>query len=137
LLHVHINALELFVVFLSLKRWGPLLSGEHVLIRSDNLATVSALNKSTSRGVALMPIVREIFWLSVEYNLLISSSYIQGSHNVLADRISRMHSSVEANKARFLLAGGTNATVVCKNHMSKLAFDFLQISWISDSKRYS
>jgi hypothetical protein len=134
-LHVHINALDLFVVFLSLRRWGALLSGAHVLIRSDNFATVSALNKSTSRGVALMPIVREIFWLGVEYNLLISSSFIKGAHNVLADRISRMHSSMEANDARFLLAGGSDSIITCKNHMSKQAFDFLQISWISDSKR--
>jgi hypothetical protein len=137
LLHVHINALELFIVFLALKRWGSLLAGAHVLIRSDNFATVSALNKSTSRGVALMPIIREIVWLCVEYNLLISSSYIEGAQNVLADRISRLHSMPEAIEARFLLTGNSTSHVICKNHMSKQAFDFLQMSWISDSKRCS
>jgi hypothetical protein len=104
-----------------------------VLVRSDNLTAVSALNKSTSRGVALMPIIREIFWLGVEYNLVVSSMHIPGEQNLLADRISRLHSLSHANDARYLLAGGSDAIVTCKNHMSKAAFDYLQNVWISGS----
>ena len=53
----HINVLELFTILLALIRWGPQLAGSHVLIRSDNSVTVAALNKTTSKGSEIMPLV--------------------------------------------------------------------------------
>ena len=50
---------------LSLIRWGELLAGSTVIIRSDNIYTVSALNKSTSWSTEIMLLVRQIFWLCV------------------------------------------------------------------------
>jgi hypothetical protein len=129
LLLAHINVLELFTVFLALRRWGPLWSGQHVLIRSDNVATVSSLNKSTSRGVELMPIIREIFWICVEHDVMISSVHIPGKLNILADKISRLHDLDEACFARHLLAGGLDTPVFCKGHMTESSFLWLQSIW--------
>jgi hypothetical protein len=99
------------------------------LIRSDNTATVSALNKATSRGIELMPIVCEIFWLSVKHDIKITGSYIPGRDNVLADKISRLHTVFEANVARFLLSGMTDSVVCCRSNMSCASFDWLQSNW--------
>ncbi|KAI2646378.1 ORF V: Enzymatic polyprotein [Labeo rohita] len=40
----HINCLELLAVLLALRRFRPLIQGKHVLVRSDNTATVAYIN---------------------------------------------------------------------------------------------
>jgi hypothetical protein len=125
----HINELELFTVFLALKRWGARLKDVHVKIRSDNSATVACLQKSTSRSKDLMRWVREIFWLSVEHNILITSAHIPGHLNLLADRISRLSDYSLAMDARLLLANFSLEMITCKDHMSISAFLSLQESW--------
>ena len=125
----HINELELLCVYLSLMRWGAELSHKHVCVRSDNMTTVSALNKSTSRSVAIMPLVREIVWVCVKYGITVTSRHIPGVENVFADRLPRLDSFDEACEARIILADFTQNVVFCKNHMSLMAFIFLQESW--------
>jgi hypothetical protein len=61
----------------------------------------------------MMHIVRDIFWLSVKHDVKITGSFIPGKSNVLADKISRLHSVFDANVARFLLSGMTDALVYC------------------------
>ena len=87
------------------------------------------MNKSTSRSKALMPIIREIFWLSVEYNITVSASYIAGKLNVLPDRISRLDQLLCAYDARFLLAGFGREVVYCSTNMSFSSFIWLQERW--------
>ncbi len=41
----HINCLELWAVHLSLRQFRPLLFGKHVLVRTDNTAAVSYINR--------------------------------------------------------------------------------------------
>jgi hypothetical protein len=125
----HINVLELLTVVVALKRWGPVLAGNHVRIRSDNTATVAALNKSTSRSSLLMPLVREIFWLCVEFDVALSCVYIPGKENILADRLSRMHNYEDAMDARLLLANFSDNLVMCVNQMSIKTFLYLQGIW--------
>ena len=98
-------------------------------IRSDNSATVSALNKSTSRSAEMMPWVREIFWISVEFDFKISSVHIPGKLNVLADRISRLSDLNSAMDARLLLANFSSSMVICNEHMTIDSFCSLQAKW--------
>ena len=127
----HINVLELFTVLLSLIKWGERLSGSHVIIRSDNVVTVSALNRSTSRGTEIMPLIRQIFWLCVKHDIIITGQFIPGKLNILADRISRLEEVDSANQARFILANFDDVRLVaCVEHMSKAAFVWLQGQWI-------
>jgi hypothetical protein len=132
----HINVTELFTVVLALRRWGPQLVDCHVRIRSDNSATVAALNKSTSRSDSLMPHIREIFWLCVQYNISISSVHIPGSENVLADRISRMSSLREAYESRLLLANFSSSLIAVKGHVSYATFIDFQDEWIRSSLNF-
>ncbi len=41
----HINCLELWAVHLALRQFWPLLLGKHVLVRTDNTAVVSYINR--------------------------------------------------------------------------------------------
>jgi hypothetical protein len=129
----HINELELATVVIALRRWGSQLAHCHVRIRSDNMATVSALNKSTSRCSALMPHIQEIFWLCVKFDLTISCVHIAGVKNILADRLSRLNEFEMAIEARMLLAGFVDAIITCRGHISSSTFVYLQEVWTQAS----
>jgi hypothetical protein len=129
----HINVLELFTVVLASCRWGPSLCNSHVRVLSDNMATVAALNKSTSRSVSLMPCIREIFWICVKFNITVSCVHIPGKFNTLADRISRLHSFSEACDARIMLANFSSSLVSCRFHLTEDCFNFLQKAWMRTS----
>jgi hypothetical protein len=97
----HINVFELFVVLIAALRWGPSWSGSHVVVRTDNLAAMAAIIKGSSRSVQMMPIVCELFWLSVRHDFLLYSVHLPGKINVLADRILRLDVLESACEARY------------------------------------
>ena len=104
-------------------------------MRTDNVTAMSALNKGTSRCKDLMPIVREIFWLSIKYDFVISSFFVPGVLNVLADRVSRLDDPMHAVEASELLDVNLFDGSCC-NHMSNDSFNFLQGLWMSGSNGY-
>jgi hypothetical protein len=128
----HINVLELKSVVVAAARWGPVWSGQHILVRSDNMATVAAINKTSSRSVELLELVRELFWLSVIYKFKITARYLPGIENIMSDRISRLSAVLSAHEARLLLMGGGPGVIYCKGHMSYQAFLYLQMCWRAD-----
>lgn len=123
----HITFLELYAVFLSVKRWGKLWAGRHIVVRSDNQAAVAAVNKATSKSADLMLIIRELFWLSVQGDFRLTAQYIPGADNIMADRLSRLSEPRCALQALHLLNGG--GTCYAHNHMSYAAFLSLQMAW--------
>jgi hypothetical protein len=125
----HINIFELKTVLESAKRWGPRWAGLHIQVRSDNTATVAAINKGTSRSEDLLSFVHELFWLSVKFNFKLSARHISGQCNVLADRLSRLDSVSEAHDARLILTNFTQDIVSCKSHMTPISFIYLQDCW--------
>ena len=128
LVNSHINVLELETVHVAAELWGKAWSGKHIMVRSDNSATVSAINKGTSRGPELMLIVQKLFWLSVRYGFKLTASYIPGPLNVLSDRISRLHTPCAAMEAKSFL-NCVHDEVECFGHMSYQAFSHLQSWW--------
>ena len=128
----NINLLELQSVMIAVRRWGHTWCGKHLRVVSDNVATVAAVNNSTSRSEQLMPIVRELFWSSVEHSFRLSAIHIPGKDNLLSDRLSRLHDSSAALDARYLLTLNNFDIVVCKNHLTWDAFVSLQSHWLED-----
>jgi hypothetical protein len=131
----HINVLELEMVNQAALRWGERWSGRHVLIRSDNAATVAAINKGSTRSVELLRIVEKLFWLSVKFGYKLTASFIPGIDNVLADRISRMIDPIFAVNTQNLLTNGSCETVTCKGHMSYSSYLLLQEMWSWERSR--
>ena len=121
--------LELKTVLVAARRWGASWSGSHVLVRSDNFATVAAINNTTTRSPPLLAIVKELFWLSVQYNFRLSSKHLPGKLNVFSDKLSRLHEVFSANSARVMLQGSSPDCVLCKGKMTYSAYMSLQRWW--------
>ena len=87
---LHINLKELFTVCLSAVRWAPQWSRQHVIVYTDNMATMCMINKGSSRNVVAMSWLRGLFWLSACHNFHLTARYIPGKLNMLSDTISRL-----------------------------------------------
>jgi hypothetical protein len=125
----HINVLEMLTVLLAIQRWGPCLRGTHFVVRSDNMTTLAALNKGTSRSREIMPLVREVFWLSVKFDFVLTCVFLPGVDNVLADKISRLDNLDSVLEARYILPGFSDTPVSCCDHMSTDSYLCLQDLW--------
>ncbi|KAI2648125.1 ORF V: Enzymatic polyprotein [Labeo rohita] len=86
----HINCLELLAVLLALKRFRPLVQGKHVLVRSDNTATVAYINHQGGvRSFRMSRLARHL-WLWSQHRLRsLRASHIPGEANCVADSLSR------------------------------------------------
>ena len=125
----HMTYQELYAVLCAARRWGKLWQGQHILVRSDNLATVASINKSTSRSPEMMSLIRELFWLSVSHDFRLTARFIPGKLNVLADRISRLVEPKAALDAWNLLNYLTPFNCFMCYHLSFDAFCMLQRYW--------
>ncbi|KAI2661120.1 ORF V: Enzymatic polyprotein [Labeo rohita] len=86
----HINCLELLAVLLALKRFRPLVQGKHVLVRSDNTATVAYINHQGGvRSFRMSRLARHL-WLWSQHRLRsLRATHIPGEANRVADSLSR------------------------------------------------
>ena len=85
----HITFLELFPIFLGLHLFAGNMQNNIIDVKSDNMATVYALNKLSSTDTNVMVLIRKIVFLCLKYNILIKAHHIQGHVNKAADFISR------------------------------------------------
>jgi len=90
LFSLHINYKEAFMILQAAKRWAPYWSGQRILIKSDSEVAVPLVNKGTTPCPIIMDWLRELFWLSEFHGFHMIVDHIPGSHNVIADSISRL-----------------------------------------------
>ena len=89
--NLHTNTKEVLAVFLAVCSWAPYWRNKCICIQSDNMVTVAAINKGTSRNPFLMFCLRIMFLLSAIYNFHIKAQHIRGISNMVTDGISRLH----------------------------------------------
>jgi hypothetical protein len=128
----NINVLELKSVLIAAHRWSHLWHGKHLVVRSDNMSTVAAINNSTSRSPNLLPFIQELFWLSISMKSKLSASFIPGKLNILSDRLSRLHEIRAACEAQALLNNFSQEIILCKSHTYHATFLCLQDNWRRD-----
>ena len=121
--NAHINCLELLTVLVGVRRWGHLWSGHHIRVKCDNMSSVFAIKKGSSRSPVFMRILRELFWLSTLFNFRLTATHIKGEHNTVADIISRLHMPMFQQKLLCMLGGGG---INCLSNMSAKSFISLQ-----------
>lgn len=85
----HISVKEMIPVVISAALWGHQWSGQSVHFQSDNTSVVALINSGTSREDTLMHLMRCLSFIMAKFNFVVSASHIKGSHNVLADALSR------------------------------------------------
>ncbi len=86
----HINCLELWAVHLALRQFRPLLLGKHVLVRTDNTAAVSYINRLAGiRSHRMSQLARHLLlWSHTQFKSL-RAVHIPGQLNRAADALSR------------------------------------------------
>ncbi len=86
----HINCLELWAVHLALRQFRPLLLGKHVLVRMDNTAAVSYINRLGGiRSHRMSQLARHLLlWSHTQFRSL-HAVQIPGQFNRAADALSR------------------------------------------------
>ena len=87
----HINHKEAAVAALGVIRFAQLYTNKTVNIYIDNQCAVSIINKCSSTCDPLMVILREMFWTTAKFNIIVKARYLPGNLNRFADIISRMH----------------------------------------------
>ncbi len=86
----HINCLELRAVFLGLKYFLPVLEAYHIIVRTDNMAVVSHINRQGgSRSRTLDRLVRRLLLWSQDKFLSLRAVHVPGVLNLAADFLSR------------------------------------------------
>ncbi|KAI2655594.1 ORF V: Enzymatic polyprotein [Labeo rohita] len=89
----HINCLELLTVLLALKRFRNLVHGKHVLIRTDNTATVVYINHQGGvRSFRMSQLARHLLLWSQHRLKSLRATHIPGKFNRVADSLSRRNS---------------------------------------------
>jgi len=98
---VSANYAESLAAILAFRTWGATLGGRRVLLRSDNVVTVTAWNAGYCADPHLMSIVRELWFLATRYQISIRVAHIAGVDNVDADEFSRgRHSGCDRAEPR-------------------------------------
>ncbi len=86
----HINCLELLAVHLALRQYRPLLLGKHVLVRTDNTAAVSYINRLGGlRSRRMSKLIRHLLLWSHTQLKSLRAVHIPGELNRAADALSR------------------------------------------------
>lgn len=80
---------ELFAVFAALSTYRLLLQNQTVLFYVDNNTDVAIINRQATRSARLAGLLREIYHLSLNFNISIRACHRAGVNNVLADFLSR------------------------------------------------
>ncbi|KAL0149110.1 hypothetical protein M9458_055542, partial [Cirrhinus mrigala] len=86
----HINCLELLAVLLALRRFLPMLRHKHVLVRTDNTATVAYINRQGGlRSHRMSQLARHLLLWSQKRLKSLRAVHIPGELNRAADQLSR------------------------------------------------
>ncbi len=88
----HINCLELLAVWLALRRFRTLLHEKHILVRSDNTATVVYINHQGGlRSRRMSQLARHLLLCSQKHLRSLRAVHVPGELNRAADKLSRQH----------------------------------------------
>ncbi len=88
----HINCLELLAVWLALRRFRTLLHEKHILVRSDNTATVVYINhQGDLRSRRMSQLARHLLLWSQKHLRSLRAVHVPGELIRAADELSRQH----------------------------------------------
>ena len=85
----NIAILELIPLIVAASLWGEKWARKKVLFRSDNMATVHAVNSWLPKDRHLTSLLRRLAILAVHHNFQVKAAHIPGVVNTDADDLSR------------------------------------------------
>ena len=84
----HINYLELFAVYWSLKLWGDSMRGMTFVLNTDSQAVRGMITKLWGDGV-FIPLLKQILLLCTHYDVRFKAIWLSSKANILSDTLSR------------------------------------------------
>ena len=94
--HLHISALEMLTLLITVKVWISKCESNRLQIYSDNMATVIAVNTGKSRDPFMNACLRELCYILCKYNCELKVRHISTKLNTFPDLLSRWHSDPNA-----------------------------------------
>ena len=85
----HITVKEMLPIVLATAMWGYQWRGKTVLCRCDNAAVVATIKSGWCKNKCVMHLLRSLYFFQAAYQVRLLTEHIKGSHNELADAISR------------------------------------------------
>ena len=104
----HINVKEMWAVMAAAYRWGPYWADHSIIFVTDNTTVRAALCSGRSPNKLIMGWLKELFWLSCQFNFNIDSTHIRTHYNTMCDALSRLDRTesfqrlLQADPARLL-----------------------------------
>ena len=83
-----IDFLELFAVVVVVWIWSPQFANKHVVVHSDNQPTVAVVNSKMSKSKSMLVLLRFLTLHCMLNNITITTSFVPGSANQVADALS-------------------------------------------------
>ena len=80
---------ELVPIVLSIAVWGPYLKKTSILLQSDNLSLVTAINKGSCTDAAVMYLLRWMWFFVAHFDITIVAKHLPRVDNLVADKLSR------------------------------------------------
>lgn len=93
--HHHNNILEILAVLHALQQCHPLITGQDILIRSDNTATVAYIRRGGGRRLSLFKITLQIVQLCQAHDINYDIEHLAGVKNTEADALSRLQDKTD------------------------------------------
>ena len=87
---ISIDWQELYTIVIACKIWGKHWSRRRIIIfHCNNKRVVDVINSKHYKSPKIMALVHTLTFLTFEYNFYFKAYHIPGTHNSIADRISR------------------------------------------------
>ena len=84
-----IMAKELVPIVLAIVVWGYQLARKDILVKSDNLNVVTAINKGSCREAVVMHLLRCMWFFVAQFDIRVVAEHLPGKDNIIADQLSR------------------------------------------------
>ena len=97
-LTLHINALELLTVVVTVKLWATRLQGLNVELYSDNTACIAVINNKSSSNVNMQCCLRKLWLILPVHNISLVVHHVPSKENSIADSLSHYDSDFFARR---------------------------------------
>ena len=92
-LYHSIDFKELFAIVAAVSTWGYAWTGKRIVFYTDNKPITDIWQSGSTPSPDIMCLARKLYLLAAEYQFCISLKHISGTHNEIADAISRFQMS--------------------------------------------
>ena len=91
----NIAHMEMLALTIALKIWIVQLKMKRLIIECDNIAVLEVINRGKAKDKLLQKFLREIAYITANYQCQIKIKYIKSELNLIPDMLSRYHTDAE------------------------------------------